>query len=159
MHTDSERLVITGSKRHSSFQLPIIRTSKKMNFLISMDTFKPLIPMTFLYATVTNSNLAKGHSRSFSMSMGVVGILAYIYVQGASDIRNAMTARVNNDEKRANNDEEQSLWRKPDFVYHALRTASCTLLSFVVFGATVTQQMVRMAPTEKASRSLFWGSR
>ena len=114
--------------------------------------------MTFLYAAVTNSNLAKGHSRSFSLTMGAVGILAYMYVQGASDIRNAMTARANGDEKRANNDEKQSLWRKPDLMYHALRTASCTLLSFVVFGATVTQQMVRMTPG-KASRSLFWGSR
>lgn len=115
-----------------------------------MDEFKPLVSMAFLYAAVANSNLAKGHSKSFSFSVGAVGILAYIYVQGASDIRNAITSKHTGDEKPA--------WRKPDYIYHVLKTASCTILSFAVFGATVTTQMVRMAP-EKASRSLLWGLR
>lgn len=120
------------------------------NNLIKMNEYRPLLPMIFLYGAATNSNLAKGHSRSFSFTMGAVGILAYIYVQGASDIRNVITSRQASDEKPA--------WRKPDYIYHVLKTASCTILSFAVFGATVTTQMVRMAP-EKASRSLFWGSR
>jgi hypothetical protein len=97
-----------------------------------MGNIKTLTSMALIY-TLTASvkhNLFSTTKRSsdFNHTMGVIGIMGYTLIDGASQIQGVLT--------HCNALRDGRTWcTDPDFVYHSIKAVSGTALFYILFGA------------------------